>query len=155
MQTNAVETGPSPDYEAELRQRIARERDVEIERIARDKELEEISVKLDQEIEQEIRGALYPTTASFIISYSLRADLTEEERASIIAAPEFLEFVENSSKIVQRALNDGYDYIRDYTLNAEPGGWVACRYFHEATALTCEKGRLRRQTSETGVRVLG
>jgi dynein intermediate chain len=49
-------------------------------------------------------------------------ELTEEERASIIAAPEFLEFVENSSKIVQRALNDGYDYIRDYTLNADSGG---------------------------------
>lgn len=52
----------------------------------------------------------------------LPIELTEEERASIIAAPEFLEFVENSSKIVQRALNDGYDYIRDYTLNAESGG---------------------------------
>lgn len=117
-----METEPSPDYEAELRQRIARERDVEIERIARDKELEEISVKLDQEIEQEIRGASHTVTALLMISCSLRIDLTEEERASIIAAPEFLEFVENSSKIVQRALNDGYDYIRDYTVNTESGG---------------------------------
>jgi dynein intermediate chain, cytosolic len=50
------------------------------------------------------------------------AELTEEERASILAAPEFLDFVEQSSKIVQRALNDGYDYIRDYTINAESGG---------------------------------
>ena len=49
-------------------------------------------------------------------------ELSEEERASILAAPEFLEFVEQSSKIVQRALNDGYDYIRDYTVNAESGG---------------------------------
>jgi len=49
-------------------------------------------------------------------------ELTEDERASILAAPEFLEFVEQSSKIVQRALNDGYDYIRDYTINAESGG---------------------------------
>ncbi|KAF8972644.1 cytoplasmic dynein intermediate chain [Flammula alnicola] len=104
VQTTFVETEPSADYEAELRQRMTREREVEVERIARDKELEEESVKLDQEIEQEIR------------------DLTEEERASILAAPEFLEFVENSSKIVQRALNDGYDYIRDYTINTESGG---------------------------------
>jgi dynein intermediate chain len=50
------------------------------------------------------------------------AELTEEERASILAAPEFLDFVEQSSKIVQRALNDGYDYIRDYTINTESGG---------------------------------
>lgn len=53
------------------------------------------------------------------------SELTEEERASILAAPEFLEFVENSSKILQRALNDGYDYIRDYTIGTESGGYVA------------------------------
>jgi hypothetical protein len=55
-------------------------------------------------------------------------ELSEEERASILAAPEFLEFVEQSSKIVQRALNDGYDYIRDYTINAESGGCVSFRH---------------------------
>lgn len=49
-------------------------------------------------------------------------ELSEDERASILAAPEFLDFVEQSSKIVQRALNDGYDYIRDYTVNTELGG---------------------------------
>lgn len=50
------------------------------------------------------------------------SDLTEEERASIVTAPEFLDFVEQSSKIVQRALNDGYDYIRDYTVGTETNG---------------------------------
>ncbi|KAG6854015.1 hypothetical protein C0991_011502 [Blastosporella zonata] len=50
------------------------------------------------------------------------AQLSEEERAGILAAPEFIDFVEQSSKIVQRALNDGYDYIRDYTIGAESGG---------------------------------
>ncbi|KAJ3515990.1 hypothetical protein NLJ89_g1413 [Agrocybe chaxingu] len=104
VQTTFVETEPSPDYEYEVRQRLLREREAEVERIAREKELEDESVKLDQEIEQEIR------------------ELSEEERASILAAPEFLDFVEQSSKIVQRALNDGYDYIRDYTINAESGG---------------------------------
>lgn len=49
------------------------------------------------------------------------AELTEEERASILVAPEFLDFVEQSSKIVQRALNDNYDYIRDYTIDTEAG----------------------------------
>lgn len=51
-----------------------------------------------------------------------RLELSEEERASILAAPEFLDFVEQSSKIVQRALNDGYDYIRDYTVGAQGDG---------------------------------
>ena len=49
-------------------------------------------------------------------------ELTEEERASIVTAPEFLDFIEQSSKIVQRALNDNYDYIRDYTVSGEGGG---------------------------------
>ncbi|KAH9993708.1 cytoplasmic dynein intermediate chain [Russula compacta] len=69
-----------------------------------DEGLEEESATLDREIEEEIR------------------DLTEEERTGILAAPEFLDFVEQSSKIVQRALNDNYDYIRDYTSGAETGG---------------------------------
>ncbi|RDB23819.1 Cytoplasmic dynein 1 intermediate chain 1 [Hypsizygus marmoreus] len=104
VQTTAIETESPGDYEEELRQRMQREREIEAERAARDKELEEESVKLEMEIEQEIR------------------ELSEEERASIFAAPEFLDFVEQSSKIVQRALNDGYDYIRDYTIGAESGG---------------------------------
>ncbi|KIY52881.1 dynein intermediate chain [Fistulina hepatica ATCC 64428] len=96
------EETPHVADEEEIRQRILKEREVEAERI-RDEELEAESVQLDKEIEQEIR------------------ELTEEERASILAAPEFHEFVEQSSKILQRALNDGYDYIRDYTVGTESG----------------------------------
>lgn len=59
IQTSSfVETGPSPDYEAELRQRITREREVEeAERLSQEDALEAESVKLDHEIEREIRGA--------------------------------------------------------------------------------------------------
>jgi dynein intermediate chain len=39
-----------------------------------------------------------------------------------VTAPEFLDFIEQSSKIVQRALNDKYDYIRDYAVSGEDGG---------------------------------
>jgi hypothetical protein len=46
-------------------------------------------------------------------------DLTEEERASIFSAPEFFEFFEQSSKIMQRALNDPYDYTRDYRIGTD------------------------------------
>lgn len=104
VQTTALETNTDmKNIEEEIRQRIMREKEVEAEKVARDKEFEEESVKLDQEIEQEIR------------------ELTEDERASIFQAPEFLDFVEQSSKIVQRALNDNYDYIRDYSIGTEPG----------------------------------
>lgn len=43
----------------------------------------------------------------------------------IFSAPEFIDFVEQSSKILQRALSDGYDYIRDYTVGTETGPYVA------------------------------
>lgn len=104
VQTTAIETETPHVSEDEIRQQIMRERELEAERIAQDKELEEESVQLEKEIEQEIR------------------ELTEEERSHILSAPEFLDFVEQSSKILQRALNDGYDYIRDYTIGAEANG---------------------------------
>lgn len=47
--------------------------------------------------------------------------MTEDEKLSIFSVPEFLDFVEQSTKIIQRALNDNYDYIRDYTIGAESG----------------------------------
>ncbi|KAG8925258.1 hypothetical protein FRC02_009806 [Tulasnella sp. 418] len=87
-----------------IRQQIQREQQEAAERaIHEQKELDEENAKLDKEIEEGIR------------------DLTEEERASIFVAPEFLDFIEHSSKIVQRALSDGYDYIKDYTIGMEAG----------------------------------
>ncbi|KDQ19179.1 hypothetical protein BOTBODRAFT_102997 [Botryobasidium botryosum FD-172 SS1] len=101
VQTHDFGTDTDELPQEDASERLHREQ--ETERLARERELEEISIKLDKEIEEEIK------------------ELTEEERASILAAPEFLDFVEQSSKIVQRALNDNYDYIRDYTLDAEAG----------------------------------
>lgn len=51
--------------------------------------------------------------------------MTEEERSSLFTAPEFLDFLEQSTKILHRVLNDSYDYIRDYTVGAESGMYVA------------------------------
>lgn len=50
--------------------------------------------------------------------------MTEEERLNIFTAPDFLDFVEQSTKIIQRALNDNYDYTRDYTIGTETGGYA-------------------------------
>lgn len=46
-------------------------------------------------------------------------DIPEEQRQTIFSAPEFASFLEGSSRIVQRALSDGYDYIKDYTIGVE------------------------------------
>ncbi len=49
------------------------------------------------------------------IAQQLR-ELTEEERSAIYAAQDFSDFVEQSSKIVERALTDTYDYMKDYRI---------------------------------------
>ncbi|KAG2112764.1 hypothetical protein DEU56DRAFT_919794 [Suillus clintonianus] len=85
-------------------------------------ELEEESVQLEKDIEQEIR------------------ELTEEEHSHILSAPEFLDFVEESSKIVQRALNDGYDYIRDDTIGTEANGYGGRIQLHYATYVLVQIG---------------
>lgn len=46
-------------------------------------------------------------------------ELSEDQRQAIYAAPDFSSFIEESTKIVQRALSDNYDYIKDYTIGIE------------------------------------
>ncbi len=45
--------------------------------------------------------------------------LSEEERHGIVASPDFVDFVSHSSKIIERALNEPYDIMRDYTAAAD------------------------------------
>jgi dynein intermediate chain len=70
--------------------------------------------------------------------------LTEEERASIFTAPEFISFLEQSSKIVQRALSDGYDYIRDYTIGADSGTWVVWHFYFNYLTLSSDDSEGKR-----------
>lgn len=45
-------------------------------------------------------------------------ELSEEERAAVSASEEFLEFIERSSKIVERALDIEYDVLADYGIDS-------------------------------------
>ena len=119
--TDEFNAGSASDDETS--EPLFREREATVDPERALERLEEESATLDREIEEEIRG-LSIFSLNFVPLLSGCADLTEEEKTSIIAAPEFLDFVEQSSKIVQRALNDNYDYIRDYTSGAETGGCV-------------------------------
>jgi dynein intermediate chain len=47
------------------------------------------------------------------------AEIPEDERQAILEAPEFSSFLDEASKIVQRALSDNYDYIRDYRIEGD------------------------------------
>ncbi|KAJ3036586.1 hypothetical protein HDV00_002546 [Rhizophlyctis rosea] len=43
-------------------------------------------------------------------------ELTEAERKSILTSERFMDFFDFSSKLVERALNDPYDFMTDYTI---------------------------------------
>ncbi|BGP25735.1 hypothetical protein JCM10295v2_004668 [Rhodotorula toruloides] len=73
-------------------------------------ELEAERKQLDAEIAEEKRLAEEQLEAE-------RArGLSGEKLSSVFANPAFVDFLEHSSKVVQRALSDSYDYLRDYTI---------------------------------------
>lgn len=43
-------------------------------------------------------------------------ELTEDERKAIVQSTDFVEFIEHSSKFVERAMSEKYDFMKDYTL---------------------------------------
>ncbi|OWZ76718.1 dynein intermediate chain, cytosolic [Cryptococcus neoformans Bt85] len=84
------------ETEDEMRKRILEEMDEE--RKALEKELRELREKTEE---------------------LTIAELSDEQRQAIFAAPDFTSFIEESTRIVQRALSDGYDYIKDYTIGID------------------------------------
>jgi dynein intermediate chain len=46
-------------------------------------------------------------------------ELTEEEAKVIQKSQEFIDFVDTSTKLVERALNEKYDFMKDYTLGID------------------------------------
>ncbi|OAP57172.1 hypothetical protein AYL99_07910 [Fonsecaea erecta] len=107
---------PSDDDELSLRQRKRLSR--------RDQERdEEIRQALRKEIEEELQAA---HNRESIISISTGSHqqqrfplrtLTSTELNAVVASPEFVSFVERSSKVIERALDmdDEYDLLADYT----------------------------------------
>ena len=48
--------------------------------------------------------------------------MSPEEVAAVFGTTDFSDFVETSSKIVERALTDAYDYMKDYTIAGASAG---------------------------------
>ncbi|KAJ6496810.1 WD40-repeat-containing domain protein [Mycena vulgaris] len=104
IQTVEIEAEAPEVLEDKIRQQLLTQKTLEEERIAYEKALEEEATKLDQEIEQEVR------------------ELSEEERAAFLSDPKVLDFIDDSTKIFHRVLNDHYNYMSDYTQGTETGG---------------------------------
>lgn len=78
-------------------------------------ELETERLALDAEIARE------KALAQAQLDSSLARGLPASQLSSVFSSPGFVDFLEESSKIVQRALSDPYDYLRDYTVTEEEG----------------------------------
>ena len=89
-----------------------------LSRRERDRE-EDLRQNLRKEIEEELRaaqelmtdGVLKPATTNF----PARA-LTNEELGAATQSDEFMEFLDRSTKVLERALDQEYDILTDYTL---------------------------------------
>ncbi|KAG0030526.1 hypothetical protein BGZ81_002540 [Podila clonocystis] len=46
-------------------------------------------------------------------------ELTDEERKTILQSAEFVDFMDHSSKILERAMSEKYDFMKDYTLGLD------------------------------------
>lgn len=131
-ETRPRDGGNGRETEDEMRKRILEE--LEVERSALEKELREIKEKEEKLAGEYLTSAQAPLVKQHVPRLDLLidlsspspkavltpcADLSNEQRQAIFAAPDFTSFIEESTKIVQRALSDGYDYIRDYTVGLE------------------------------------
>lgn len=76
-------------------------------------ELEEERKRLDAEI------ALERRLAEDELEAERARGLSGEQLQHVLASADFVEFLEQSTKVVQRALSDPYDYLRDYSINAD------------------------------------
>ncbi|CAL5868625.1 uncharacterized protein PFLUO_LOCUS2852 [Penicillium psychrofluorescens] len=87
---------------------------------------EEIRQKLRTEIEEELQatnetGNDSAAVQSTQLRYPLRT-LEEDELKAVTSSDDFLDFVERSAKVIERALDEEYDVLADYELGGVDGG---------------------------------
>ena len=82
---------------------------------------EAIREKLRQELEEELKATRDLTTGETVKAdtkqrFPLR-QLTTDELNAVTSSTEFVSFIERSSKVIERALDEEYDILADYTLS--------------------------------------
>ncbi|KAJ5312310.1 hypothetical protein PENANT_c011G00790 [Penicillium antarcticum] len=87
---------------------------------------EEIRQKLRQEIEDELQATNQTennektAAQTSQLRYPLRT-LDDDELKAVTSSDDFLDFVERSSKVIERALDEDYDVLADYELGGTDG----------------------------------
>lgn len=94
-----------------------------LSRREREKE-EELRQNLRREIEEELKAVQEPVVerpVSAIPPKFPARTLTDEELNAVTSSEDFLDFVERSSKVIERALDEDYDVLVDYALRGQEG----------------------------------
>ena len=82
---------------------------------------EELRRNLRREIEEELKAVKSPTSkapSEHIKQHNVPVrGLTADEMNAVTKSEEFLDFVERSSKVIERALDQEYDVLADYALD--------------------------------------
>ena len=90
---------------------------------------EELRQSLRKEIEEQLKaaqssivdGPLLPSSQNTATANFPARVLTAEELNAVTSSEEFMDFVERSSKVIERALDQEYDILADYALSGENG----------------------------------
>ncbi|KAL8626279.1 hypothetical protein Q9189_008043, partial [Teloschistes chrysophthalmus] len=83
---------------------------------------EELRQNLRKEIEDELKAAQATKTEASPTEPKYPArPLTDEELNAVTASDDFLEFVERSSKVIERALDQDYDVLANYAQDGQTG----------------------------------
>jgi len=94
-----------------------------LSRREREKE-EEVRQNLRREIEEELKAVKDPVADGLLTTsqpkYPARP-LTDEELNAVTSSEDFLDFVERSSKVIERALDQDYDVLADYAMDGLDG----------------------------------
>ncbi|RDW84403.1 putative cytoplasmic dynein intermediate chain [Coleophoma cylindrospora] len=98
-----------------------------LSRRERDRE-EELRQNLRKEIEEELKaardlvadGILQHSSDEATANFPART-LTSEELKAVTSSDDFMDFVERSSKVIERALDQEYDILADYALSGANG----------------------------------
>ena len=128
------ESDSSPSRKSKRLSRREREREEELRR------------NLRREIEEELKAVKEPAAADLTTiqqaRYPSRA-LTDEELNAVTSSGDFLDFVERSSKVIEKALDQDYDVLADY-------GFVGMERYNEDEdeGYASSKGRKGRRMKE-------
>ncbi|RPA77882.1 WD40 repeat-like protein [Ascobolus immersus RN42] len=83
---------------------------------------EELRERIRNEIEEELKALQLENANNAAKDGFFTRELSEEEKAAIYTSEEFMDFVERSSKVVERALDEDYDVLADYGMVIDNAG---------------------------------